>query len=41
MDQGTTIDNDNISFAPQGPVVTVYAGEGFVSTSCGSWTKVG
>jgi hypothetical protein len=39
--QGTTIDNDFISFAPQPPVVTVHAGEGFVSRSCGSWTKVG
>lgn len=39
--QGATIDNDFISFAPQAPVVTVYAGEGFVSRSCGSWTKVG
>lgn len=39
--QEATIDNDFISFAPQGPVVTVYAGEGFLSTSCGSWTKVG
>lgn len=39
--QGATIDNDFISFAPQGPVVTVYAGEGFVSQRCGSWTKAG
>ncbi|MET4143816.1 PASTA domain-containing protein [Arthrobacter sp. UYCo732] len=39
--QGGTIANDFISFAPQGPVVTVYPGEGFVSRSCGSWTKVG
>lgn len=39
--QGATIDNDFISFAPQAPVVTLYAGEGFVSRSCGSWTKVG
>jgi hypothetical protein len=39
--QGATIDNDFISFAPQAPVVTVHAGEGFVSQRCGSWTKVG
>jgi hypothetical protein len=39
--QGATIDNDFITFAPQGPVVTVYQGEGFVSRGCGSWTKVG
>ncbi|WP_454698213.1 PASTA domain-containing protein [Arthrobacter humicola] len=39
--QGGTIDNDFITFAPQGPVVTVNPGEGFVSRSCGSWTKVG
>lgn len=40
--QGATIDNDYISFAPQTPVVTVYAGEGFVSKRCGSgWSKVG
>jgi hypothetical protein len=39
--QGTTIENDFISFAPQAPVVTVYPGEGFVSQSCGGWTKVG
>lgn len=39
--QGSTIENDFISFAPQGSVVTLYAGEGFVSQRCGSWTKVG
>lgn len=39
--QGGTIDNDFVSFAPQGPVVTVYDGEGFVSKRCGSWTKLG
>lgn len=39
--QGGTIANDMITFAPQGPVVTVYAGEGFVSQSCGTWKKVG
>lgn len=39
--QGTTIDNDFISFAPQGPVVTVFAGEGFVSRGCGNWSMIG
>ncbi|MBT2549748.1 PASTA domain-containing protein [Arthrobacter sp. ISL-65] len=39
--QGGTIANDFITFAPQGPVVTVYEGEGFVSRDCGSWTKIG
>lgn len=39
--QGGTIDNDFISFAPQGPTITIYAGEGFISKRCGSWTKVG
>ncbi|MFK4294999.1 hypothetical protein ABH924_000131 [Arthrobacter sp. GAS37] len=38
--QGGTIANDLITFAPQGPVVTVYAGEGFVSQSCGTWKKI-
>jgi hypothetical protein len=39
--QGGTIANDFLTFAPQGPVVTLYAGEGFVSKSCGTWTKIG
>jgi hypothetical protein len=39
--QGGTIANDFIRFAPQAPVVTVYAGEGFVSKRCGTWSKVG
>lgn len=39
--QGGTIANDLITFAPQGPVVTVYAGEGFVSERCGTWSKIG
>ncbi|MEZ2388231.1 hypothetical protein AB6813_01560 [bacterium RCC_150] len=38
--QGGTIANELITFAPQGPVVTVYAGEGFVSQSCGTWKKI-
>lgn len=38
--QGGTIANDMITFAPQGPVVTVYSGEGFVSQSCGTWKKI-
>jgi len=38
--QGGTIVNDFITFAPQGPVVAVYAGEGFVSQSCGTWKKI-
>jgi hypothetical protein len=39
--QGGTIANDLITFAPQGPIVTVYAGEGFVSQRCGTWKKIG
>ncbi|MDE8670788.1 PASTA domain-containing protein [Pseudarthrobacter sp. H3Y2-7] len=39
--QGETSANDFISFAPQGPVVTVYAGEGFVSRGCGNWSMIG
>ncbi len=39
--QGGTIANDYITFAPQGPVVTVYVGEGFVSERCGEWSKIG
>ncbi|NVM96103.1 hypothetical protein [Arthrobacter wenxiniae] len=38
---GGTIENDFITFAPQGPSVTVYDGEGFVSQSCGTWKKIG
>lgn len=38
---GGTIANDLITFAPQGPIVTVYAGEGFVSERCGTWSKIG
>ncbi|KRE67762.1 hypothetical protein ASG92_14110 [Arthrobacter sp. Soil736] len=39
--QGGTIANDFLTFAPQGPVVTIYGGEGFVSKNCGTWTKIG
>ncbi|MDJ0354421.1 PASTA domain-containing protein [Pseudarthrobacter sp. PH31-O2] len=39
--QGGIIANNFISFAPQGPVVTVYAGEGFISRGCGIWRKIG
>lgn len=39
--QGGTIANDFVTFAPQGPIVTVYTGEGFVSERCGTWSKVG
>jgi hypothetical protein len=39
--QGGIIANNFITYAPKGPVVTVYAGEGFTSTSCGTWQKIG
>lgn len=39
--QGGIIANNFINFAPQGPIVTVYAGEGFISRSCGTWRKIG
>jgi hypothetical protein len=38
---GGTIANDFLTYAPQGPVVSVYDGEGFVSKSCGAWTRIG
>lgn len=38
---GSIIANDFIGFAPAGATVSVYAGEGFESSSCGVWTKVG
>ncbi len=38
---GDIIANNFIDFAPQSPVVQVYAGEGFVSEGCGIWAKVG
>lgn len=39
--QGGTIANDFISYAPQGPVVSILDGEGFVSERCGSWKRIG
>lgn len=39
--QGGIIANNFINFAPKGPVVTVYNGEGFISTGCGIWQKIG
>lgn len=39
--QGGTIANNFITYAPQGPVVTIYAGEGFTSQRCGTWAKIG
>jgi hypothetical protein len=38
---GDIIANDFVGFAPDGVTVTVYAGEGFESSRCGTWTKVG
>lgn len=38
---GDIIDNDFVGFAPNGVTVTVYAGEGFESSNCGVWTKIG
>lgn len=38
---GDTIANDIIDFAPDGVTVTVSAGEGFKSSKCGTWSKVG
>jgi hypothetical protein len=38
--QGGIIANNFITFAPQGPVVAVYAGEGFTSKECGTWQKI-
>lgn len=39
--QGGTIANDFISYAPQGPIVSILDGEGFVSERCGTWSRVG
>lgn len=36
---GNIIDNDFITFAPNGVAVTVYAGEGFTVTGCGLWAR--
>lgn len=38
---GDIIDNDFVGFAPDGVTVTVYSGEGFESSRCGVWTKIG
>jgi hypothetical protein len=38
---GNIIANDFVGFAPNGVTVTVYGGEGFESTRCGVWTKIG
>lgn len=38
---GDIIANDIIDFAPDGVTVTVFAGEGFKSSRCGTWTKIG
>jgi hypothetical protein len=38
---GDIITNDIVDFAPDGVTVTVLAGEGFKSSSCGTWTKIG
>ena len=37
---GDIIDNNFITFASEGPVVQVFAGEGFTSERCGVWKKV-
>ncbi|MDO5863411.1 MULTISPECIES: PASTA domain-containing protein [Paenarthrobacter] len=38
---GTILANDIIDFAPDGVTVTVNAGEGFKSSRCGVWVKIG
>jgi hypothetical protein len=38
---GDIIENDIVDFAPDGVVVTVLPGEGFKSSRCGTWTKIG
>lgn len=38
---GDIIDNDIIDYAPEGVTVAVQAGEGFKSSRCGTWTKIG
>ncbi|WP_248762114.1 PASTA domain-containing protein [Pseudarthrobacter sp. SSS035] len=38
---GDIIANDFVGFAPNGVTVTVYPGEGFESSRCGIWTKIG
>lgn len=39
--QGGTIANDFITYAPEGPVVSILDGEGFVSERCGKWSRIG
>jgi hypothetical protein len=38
---GEIIANDFVGFAPDGVTVTVYPGEGFESSNCGVWSKIG
>lgn len=38
---GDIIENDMVGFAPGGVTVTVYPGEGFESSRCDVWTKIG
>lgn len=38
---GDIIANNFVGFAPDGVTVTVVAGEGFESSNCGVWTKIG
>lgn len=37
----TSFANDIVDFAPDGVTVTVLPGEGFKSSRCGTWTKIG
>lgn len=36
---GSTLANDFVSFAADGITVTIYAGEGFVTEGCGTWSR--
>lgn len=38
---GDIIDNNFVGFAPDGVTVDVYQGEGFESSNCGVWRKIG
>jgi hypothetical protein len=38
---GDIIANNFVGFAPAGVTVTAYPGEGFESSNCGIWTKIG
>lgn len=38
---GTIIENNLVTFAPDGITVTLHDGEGFQSDGCGTWLKVG